>query len=711
MKKLLLILSIALLSITNLYAQSGTSVSIEEKITALYIAYFQRAADYDGLIFWKNRVKETKNEKEKDNILKEISKDFSHQPIFINTYSNMNNITFVKSIYKNILGEAGDKSGIIFWTNLLDRGVSRSDMVADFIDTSITKIISKENFPNLNYKELSDANKRKNIIKNKIDIALYFTNSLKKYTNIINIEDIEKDLAYLASKKVLLSLYSNPLDKNIVINFIDNAMKSDNPIEFILNDNFITISGIINYVKPRLNLNHIGFSSNLTTTNPAKQIVLKLIDDNAREISTTTTNDKGEYKFFYIPKDIKVKVRIYSIMKNEQPRIGSWDVKVVDNTNNSAVYAIDGKLISTKDSDNIRNLKIPLRSKKSAPFSILDDIYKSMKKILDINQTNFPPLKINWSQYNTPSDGSVSDGQIITSFFDGEDSIYLLGDAYSDADEFDTHVIIHEWGHYFEKNFSRADNIGGAHGDGDRLDIRVAFSEGFGNAWSAIVTDNPIYTDTSSDGGWFMNIEKDTTIDAGWWSESSIQKIIYDLYDDKSEPHDKIELGLKPIYDVLTTNQKSTKAFTSIFPFITYLKDKNPLFISQIDELLSDEDINSITDDIYGEEHHNLYSNLGDEVCTYSTYGYSNKLLNHKYIRFTIDAQHSYNISVEQSNGDNADPDFTLYSVEPFVLKKSVNSSISWIEKSKIFLRAGDYILDISDYNNINEACFHIAIE
>ena len=59
-----------------------------------------------------------------------------------------------------------------------------------------------------------------------------------------------------------------------------------------------------------------------------------------------------------------------------------------------------------------------------------------------------------------------------------------------DSDEYDRHIIIHEWGHYFEDKLSRADSIGGPHGLSDRLDFRVAFGEGWGNAISAIITDD-----------------------------------------------------------------------------------------------------------------------------------------------------------------------------------------------------------------------------
>ncbi len=94
---------------------------------------------------------------------------------------------------------------------------------------------------------------------------------------------------------------------------------------------------------------------------------------------------------------------------------------------------------------------------------------------------------------NVPTAGDESSGQIITSNYDGERNLWILGDENGDTDEFDDHIIIHEWAHYFEDQFSRADNIGGSHSLGDALDIRVAFGEGWGNAFSGIATDIHIF--------------------------------------------------------------------------------------------------------------------------------------------------------------------------------------------------------------------------
>ena len=80
------------------------------------------------------------------------------------------------------------------------------------------------------------------------------------------------------------------------------------------------------------------------------------------------------------------------------------------------------------------------------------------------------------------------------------DGIYILGDFTAlggDTDEFDQSVIAHEFGHYVEDRFGRSDSIGGDHGgSATLLDLRVAFGEGWGNAFSGMVLGDPIYRDS-----------------------------------------------------------------------------------------------------------------------------------------------------------------------------------------------------------------------
>ncbi len=475
--------------------------------------------------------------------------------------------------------------------------------------------------------------------------------------------------------------------------------------------NAVDISGTIQYerIHPLHNGGSTILDKNNITTESAKQIIVKALDSSNNIVASTSTNDNGQYLLTNIHSNTNIKIRAYAKMLKPS----KWDVKVIDNTNGNAQYVMEGNLVNTGSFNSVRNLKATANDKTSPPFAILDSIYLAMKKVLTADSSVvFPPLKMNWTVNNIESG----------TYFDGNDNIMIQGDQKGDSDEYDDHIMIHEWGHYFESKFSRADSIGGGHTSGDHLDIRLAFGEGFGNALSGIVTDDPIYFDTMGSNGWNMNLETATHETPGWFSEASIQRILYDLYDSNDDGSDTLSLGFKPLYDVLVGPQKTTKAFTSIFSFITGLKSITPSNNEQIDSIVSDENISTI-DDIYGENRRNnleaitfpIYKDLKidktlDEVCTSNTYGVQNKLNNHKFVKFTIDNDKSYPIRVEQNNGTTSDPDFVLYKASPFEKISIKESPTRGLEEDSFNLSSGDYLLDIYNTNNIKKACFYVSV-
>jgi len=192
----------------------GRVVTIEESITGLYIAYFNRAPDKNGLEYWRAEGEMAKNSgKSIYDVLKELSSGFASQPLFISKYGNLSNKDFVKVIYKNILGRDGDNEGIEYWTNELDRGKSRSDMISDFIQANLSIDITRENYPNLDDDELDIAKEKQNLFINKVEVALNFINILGDWTNIKDIYNPENDPSYIASKNILIGITE---DKAIV---------------------------------------------------------------------------------------------------------------------------------------------------------------------------------------------------------------------------------------------------------------------------------------------------------------------------------------------------------------------------------------------------------------------------------------------------------------------------------------------------------------
>ena len=475
----------------------------------------------------------------------------------------------------------------------------------------------------------------------------------------------------------------------------------------------LKILGSITYerINPLHNDSSTTLDSNNITIESAKDILVAALDSAGNILASGCTNTNGDYTLEGIPTSTSLKIRAYAKMKNS-----IWDVKVVDNTNSDVLYAIEGNLHDSGTSNSSRDLKASYSNDTAAPFAILDSVHQAMDKIR-ITDSNviFPVLKLNWSINNKSTlDFQPTIGHIPTTFY-GDNNIYVLGDKATDTDEFDNHIIIHEWGHYFEDVFSRSDSIGYSHGPGQKLDIRVAFGEGFGNAFSAIATDDPIYYDTFKNGtqGNNMNIESGTQNTPGYYSEASIQRILYDFYDNHNDGADNLSMGFKPLYNTLIGSEKTTPAFTSIFTFITALKNENSAESAKIDAITSAENISDISD-IYGTSNDvTLYQTLligsSINISTNTNNGAPNKLNNHRYIRFTVNSAKSYRIRVDTTSSNSPDPDFALYTTSPFnKLSQGLNTGTSEIKD--IYLKTGDYLIDIYDANFLSSANFTVMI-
>ena len=200
------------------------SVSIKTKIQSLYIGYFNRAADKEGLDHWKNRAATLTNSV---TVLRELSAAFSKHPTFSATYANLSNKGFVEAIYKNMLGKEGDSDGINSWTEILDQGASRSDMVSDFITASLEGDLTELN---LTPAELGIAEQRRDLITNKALVANNFTTLLGSKTNVENISHPENDPAYLASIKVLSKITDDSSTASSEIDYLSIILNANDPI-------------------------------------------------------------------------------------------------------------------------------------------------------------------------------------------------------------------------------------------------------------------------------------------------------------------------------------------------------------------------------------------------------------------------------------------------------------------------------------------------
>jgi len=465
---------------------------------------------------------------------------------------------------------------------------------------------------------------------------------------------------------------------------------------------------------------------------PIKGVMVKAVNTSGKVIATTQSDAEGRYSLF-VEKNENVKIRVYARLYKKE----FWDVSVVDNTNQKAMYVMEGAFHNSGEKHNIRNLHASSgwdgngysKDRIAAPFAILDSVYGAMDKVRKAdNDAVFPQLTVNWSIHNIAAGGDLDSGQIITSHYDGERGLWILGDANSDTDEYDDHIIVHEWGHYFEDVFSRSDSIGGPHSPGEVLDIRLAFGEGWGNALSGIVTDNPYYFDTSGSrqaNGWYMDLEAGAQKNPGWYSEGSIQRILYDLYDTTNEAHDHTSLGFKPIYNVMIGKERNTKAFTSIFSFIDGLKKENSGEASNIDATVGYENISTIYDS-YGTSRTNfagsrhaipLYRDLAVggsiDICNQNNYGVYNKLGNRTYVRVKINQSGSYSFNAKPNGRVSAsqDPDILIYSTKYPHDNMGISSQEgSAYDNLSMSLDKGEYLLDVFDVS-FDNSCYTVSLD
>jgi hypothetical protein len=359
----------------------------------------------------------------------------------------------------------------------------------------------------------------------------------------------------------------------------------------------LIISGRVTYdwvpAKDNVSEGGVRLDYGAKIARPARRVVVQAFDpsNNNNVVSETTTDDDGQYTLSNIPPTVRIFVRVLarsrasnSVQDGIAPEAcsgASWDIRVVDNTQSKAQYVLmDSRSPSPPVTDMNLHAALTFDSgysnRSAAVFAILDTMVSGIERVCEgTPNPNLPPLYVNWSPNNVPTAGDKSVGQISTSHYTtegGVGNLYILGRENVDTDEYDDHVIAHEFGHYLENKLYRSDSIGGPHTSGDVLDPRVAFGEGYGNAFSAMVFHDPVYVDTGSvnqASGFVINMEAvPSTNDRGVYSEGSVQHFLWKLYDYRntipsSGRYDRI-------HSILAGGQKTTPALTTLQSFAAY---------------------------------------------------------------------------------------------------------------------------------------------
>lgn len=491
------------------------------------------------------------------------------------------------------------------------------------------------------------------------------------------------------------------------------------------------------------------------TAKPARSIGVSLIDGvSGAELATAKTDATGNYSFTG-PVGRALFVRAYARLLPVNA-LTTARVSVLDNTNNDAQWALDGAVFTVANSTALtKNLNAGSgwtgtayndSQRIAATFAMLDTIYIGMQKIIAVDSiASFPKLDVHWSPNNVPASGPLGNGggQIGTSFFTAASTgsvvtsrdLYILGKANNDTDEYDQHVVAHEFGHYLQSAFSRNDSIGGSHGGtNDRLDMRVAFAEGWGNGWSGYSLGNPIYSDTAGAGqanGGTFDVSLGEASNKGWFKESSVERIIWDLSNNTS-------IGFSQVWSALKTGFASSPALTSAHSFANALRLSLPAGAAQtaLTTIFSSESI-AVPTDAYGAGETNfgspaiarinpIYTTYGalnstTNVCVSNdadTAGVGNKAGQHRYIKLNLAASGNRTITVASDAATQAalistDPDFTLYFATGQGVRRETDAANT--ETVTGTLPAGEYVIALTDFKfrtstTLRAPCFNVTV-
>ncbi len=349
---------------------------------------------------------------------------------------------------------------------------------------------------------------------------------------------------------------------------------------------------------------HVELDYTVTQTAPVRRAVVQVLNGST-PIASGVTDDNGNYSIAVdVPVGTSLVVRTMArstvtnyvkdavgVGPDENCQGASWDIRVVNNVTNNVnsqsdhslrpQYVLDSNPFVTAGASAITtNVTAAMTwngttytARSGAPFALLDTAIAGLETACQGRANiSFPLLYMNWSADNTTTAGNRYQGNISTSFYTTEltskiANLYILGKINVDTDELDRHIVAHEFGHYLENKIYRSDSIGGSHSLSDSLDPRLAFGEGFGNAFSAIVHNDGTYYDTSgaTQATGFRIIVSNpptATDDRGPWSETSMQYLIWRLWSART--------SFDRIGNILENYQKTTAAVTNGVTFASY---------------------------------------------------------------------------------------------------------------------------------------------
>lgn len=325
----------------------------------------------------------------------------------------------------------------------------------------------------------------------------------------------------------------------VTVLFVQGDLSVEETIQLQVIDSTPLIAGVVTYDRLGFNVgdetaaDNYGLDPDNPVATPSRHVVVKLLDETGAAVAATTTDLSGTYEFSMVGTDLDKTYQVEVLAQLELDGQVDDGFKVIVKDQSTATELADQQVygyrndifalttgLNTQDIhlesgwDGIDKVFVQAQSQ-AQPFAILDSIYTGaaflMAGEVEFNDS-LEPLTVNWTQ--TP--GHVEHINMGGAFYGGHDNrIYIGGEILSDElgpdakpGAWDQHIIIHEFGHFYERKVvGRSDSRGGSHAFWNLATLPVAFSEGLANAlayaalddWKRKSTPKAIYSGHSFD--------------------------------------------------------------------------------------------------------------------------------------------------------------------------------------------------------------------
>ncbi len=270
----------------------------------------------------------------------------------------------------------------------------------------------------------------------------------------------------------------------------------------------------------------------------------------------TVTNANGAFSFNFCDDDgfLNDELELYFRVCAEV-RDGNTLIASVKNIDDQELYCWDSNVIDSEGGDVDFDLTVyKLNQTEASVFNIGDALYWG------------------WRYWNNNTASSPVMDRAVTAFWQGgagrTGSFYnrgrtalVIADDPSSTDEWDDSVIIHEWGHFADNQFSCYQNPGGAHSlpgvNAGPNATRLAFGEGYPDYYQSVArTIMPgsaainFYVDPS---GPTVDLENMRFVTAADTDEGAVAAMLWDFADAANDGQDTVNHGHAAIQRVYTT--------------------------------------------------------------------------------------------------------------------------------------------------------------